>query len=482
MTEYYVKPTTSIVDGSSYTPDDTIIIRGGVRGNLLLKNFDGEGSYIPIINENGTPKVEISGVGEAACLNIKNCKYIDLRGNNDSGIPYGIKVICGNTSQTPGTIWLQGESDHIKLGYLEGTCEGNTSISGIGIFIQDGTLTKACIWDSIEIHHNYIHDTRYAGMYLGQNDPDYYDNPYLSNVTVYNNILEDLGAYGITLKGIHADSGVCSIYNNIVRPSNRGASGGSSTGLVTSITARKFGIGGSRYYGSTYANIYNNWIEKTVGNGIQMGDQNHQIYNNTICGCGSCNEKNYGHGIMTQLGTYGIRIFDNVIIQPKRYGFYNVASTTGGVTLSRNLIGDAGIGEWGESQAGDTIESSGADANVYYDDVANFNFKKWTNDRNYYNDDFSFITEASEGSIVSLNYPLTVQHGATVDIDAAIKNIGELSGLFKMQLWRDGVLKATSPQFILASGETSTDKINPFTAPASGASMAMAIKCIRTEE
>lgn len=88
----------------------------------------------------------------------------------------------------------------------------------------------------------------------------------------------------------------------------------------------------------------------------------------------------------------------------------------------------------------------------------------------------------AKGSIVELTYPVSVIYGATVDINAATKNIGELTGIFKMQLFIDEALKTTSPVFTLAGGETSTDKIDPFTAPATGESMAIGIKCVRIEE
>ena len=95
---------------------------------------------------------------------------------------------------------------------------------------------------------------------------------------------------------------------------------------------------------------------------------------------------------------------------------------------------------------------------------------------------FEYIEGATpaEGRIVNLNYPVSVGHGAVCDVNSAIKNIGELSGLFKMQIFINGVLKATSPMFTLAGGKTSIDKIAPFTAPTAGESMAIIIKCIRS--
>jgi len=237
-----------------------------------------------------------------------------------------------------------------------------------------------------------------------------------------------------------------------------------------------------RTYNSAYSvDVYNNTVFNTAGPGILAGKGSHNIHNNIICNAGTNNAVDWAHGIVTYLGTIGTHVYDNIIIQPTRYGIYNKASATAGVTMSRNLIGDAGLGEWAEVQPGDTIESTGADANWYEADVADFGFKAWSDDGNYGNDDFSFPIPSAKGQIINLDHPVIVEHGAACDINAAIKNIGELSGQFKTQILIDSVLKATSPEFTLAGGATSTDKIKPFTAPLTGESMDIIIKCIRRE-
>ncbi|MCK5466462.1 hypothetical protein KAI56_03135 [Candidatus Parcubacteria bacterium] len=388
--DYYVPTTTSTVDGDTFcgggkcTSGDTIIIRGGARGGLLFQDFDGAGSYITITNENKNPnsRVVINGMSGKGCLSILNCKYIDLRGNNDGDLTYGIKVINDNTSKASGAVRVYGESDHIKLGYLEITCEGNTSITGNGIFVQDGFLSDAWTWDTFEIHHNYIHDTRYAGMYLGQNDPGYYKNPYIARVVVHDNILKNLGTYGMVIKGLNG--GPNSYYNNFV----------DTTGVVSRPDIIKdtwrSGIRIRTYTQDYSVDVYNNTVWNTVGPGILAGKGAHNIHDNIVCNAGTGNQEYFGHGIVTFLNTDGVHIYDNIIIQPTIYGIYNRGSDTGGVTLSRNLIGDAGLGEWGESSSGDTIVSSGADANIYYDNVADFGFNVWSDDNTCSNDDFTF--------------------------------------------------------------------------------------------
>jgi len=387
---YEVSTITSTVDGNTFcggspcTSADTIIIKGGTRGNLRIQNFNGNGSYITIANEDANPDSRVvinnnDGTGYGV-LSIYNCKYIDLNGNNDADLTYGIKVENDNDGPRAGTVWVYGESDHIKLSYMEIDCVGNTSTNSNGIQVQDGSLTTAWTFSNFEIHHNYIHDTRYAGMYLGHNDPDIGNDPYVGTFSIHHNILEDLGAYGITYKGVHGADNY--IYNNTVK----------TTGLVrTDLTGDAWhGIGTQMANSDYVVEVFNNWIEATKGPGIKVGESNGTlVYNNIILGCGTGDEANYGHGIINFMNPTGLEIYDNIIVEPKRYGFYNLNGVTGETTLSRNLIGDAGIGEWGEKTSGDTTESSGVDANIYHADVADFHFPAWSDDGNYSNDVFS---------------------------------------------------------------------------------------------
>lgn len=420
--DYTVTTGTNVVNGNTFcggspcASTDTIIINGGARGNLSFQDFNGNGSYITITNENVNPDERViitsDSSGELwAALELRDCKYVDLRGDNDADLPYGIKVIQ-TPSTTAKTVWARQECDHIKIGYIEMCYEGaSENIVGGGLMVHDGTLTDAWIFDTFEIHHNYIYNCDYAGMYLGHNIPPTEGDPYVANFSVHDNLLEDMGAYGITLKGIHSTSGVCSIYNNTVRPSNRSSGGGSSTGLVFASNGSAWqGIGVQCFYGSTYANIYNNYIEKTKGPGLKIGDQNHQAYDNIICGCGEDTNVDWGHGIVSYYSSDGVNIYDNTIIQPGRYGIYALpGAELDGTTLSRNLIGDAVLGEWGEEDSGKIIESSGIDANIYYADVNDFSFNTWSDGSDYSNDRFRTrsLLPVDSGSGVALGANLT---------------------------------------------------------------------------
>jgi len=406
--EYVVPLTTSTVDGQTFCngmclPSDTIIIKGGARGDLLFQNFDGKGGYITIANEDADPdnKVIITNEGTSGwgVLSFRNCKYIDVRGDNDPDVPYGIKVINDGVPDCSGTIWAYGDSDYIKLGHMEMAFDGNTDDSGIGIQVQDSTRTKADNFEGIEIHHNYIHHSRYSAMYLGHNDPYGEDEPYVNNFSIHDNLMEDLGTYGITFKG--SNSGTTNIYRNIVR----------RTGLVQIYIADprtgqgeyQQGIGTAYLYkAGTTVNIYDNWIEKTKGNGIKIANSGPKepiinVFRNTIVGCGAGNDPGYGYGV--GLSTYvlcTVNVNDNIIINPAQYGLYAGGMTKG--YANRNLIG-GGLGESKGTQgigeaAGIWLEGNGTDANIYHSDVAEFGFARWSDDDDYSNDEFIISTSS----------------------------------------------------------------------------------------
>ncbi|MCK4627380.1 MAG: right-handed parallel beta-helix repeat-containing protein, partial [Sedimentisphaerales bacterium] len=170
---------------------------------------------------------------------------------------------------------------------------------------------------------------------------------------------------------------ICTIYNNTVRV----------TGLITEKDDRfKTGISVHSFDGNAYAKIYNNRIEDTVGAGMKIGRSNHQIYNNEVLGCGKGGDGRWANGILLYYNADSVDVYDNIIIQPTGYGIY-ATSNTSNCTDSRNLTGDAGLGE--RYDVGGMTEGIGNNANIYHADVADFGFKVWSDDGDYSNDDFS---------------------------------------------------------------------------------------------
>lgn len=91
----------------------------------------------------------------------------------------------------------------------------------------------------------------------------------------------------------------------------------------------------------------------------------------------------------------------------------------------------------------------------------------------------ALTAEPGLGSIVNLDYPTSVKHGASFDVNASTKNVGSGSGTFVMELYINGAMASRSAEFTLAAGETSADKIPAASAPAAGESMSILVACIR---
>jgi len=237
----------TMCDGGVCDKTDVIIIDGPARGDLLLENFDGVDDYIVIKNNDSLSQVVLTEDGQHyGILRIEDSGYIDIQGSGyashdwtegcttSTGVCYGIQLTDDAGDADPG-ITMGGNCDNVKIGYIEINLENDTSGGEIGIQIQDSTLTSSTVFSNWEIHHNYIHDVPYSGMYLGHNGEatsceGSHDCPEIADFNVHHNLLEDMGAYGITMKGYDSSNTLSELHHNIIRGSNRAS--GDSTGLL----------------------------------------------------------------------------------------------------------------------------------------------------------------------------------------------------------------------------------------------------------
>ena len=295
----------TMCDGGACDSSDTIIIDGGVRTvNLTLEDFDGDGSYITITNEDGS-RVEIADPSMSAgqaLITIDDCFYIDLRGDGISGHAwtagcetagcYGIlldKVDNGGF----GGIIIKGDSDYIKISYIEYDQSTTQTDGDDENGIQIGTANDTGLKDhsNIEIHHNWFHHTQYSCIYGGKNNAGSLvgDEPYTIDVSLHDNLCTDAGAYGIQLKGIKYNSVNNYIYNNIVK---RTAQNCDTVGFAchsgeVDYERYRFGIGFSTEIGTDAGvQIYGNYLEDISGMGMKLRESPSNVYDNEIAGSG----------------------------------------------------------------------------------------------------------------------------------------------------------------------------------------------------
>lgn len=85
----------------------------------------------------------------------------------------------------------------------------------------------------------------------------------------------------------------------------------------------------------------------------------------------------------------------------------------------------------------------------------------------------------AKGSIVNVNYPTTATNGASISIRAAVKNTGDASGLFKLQIYKGTSRIAQSSLHTVAAGSTGTTHSMSVNLPSTGTAVSYTIKCIR---
>jgi len=107
---YYVDSGQNKVDGNTFcdgkcTSEDKIVIRAGQRDHLYIKDFDGNGEYIVITNEdtvNNIPVTITNTIPNKRGLHVFGCKWIKLLGNGDPEVEYGIVMLDELCSEKPG--------------------------------------------------------------------------------------------------------------------------------------------------------------------------------------------------------------------------------------------------------------------------------------------------------------------------------------------------------------------------------------------
>lgn len=396
---YTISPAITMVDGNIFcggskcTSDDLIIVAGGERKGLTFKNFDGDGSYIRIRNENSNPDKQVritqGHSGGRGYVNFDTCKYVDFDGSADPDLAYGFYILqAGETGYS--TIRIYGKTDHLKIGYTHMEFTGGDDNSGAdGILLYDTELDQNWTYDTMEIHHNRVDKPVYAGFYLGHNSPQAHNRPYIANFSVHDNIVLNSGGYGLTLKGIKGPEH-SQIYNNTF--GHCGLDGKSQSGLLASLK----GFGVQYGYGPYDVDVYNNYTYNTYTMCFRLGELmstgSFDLYDNVFVQCGVGGEGGaYDAGIATSPSTIA-NIYNNVVVKATGYGI-RPGGLAGATSIYRNIVAEA-LDAVGIANENVTL-GTGEDASVHYDDADDVGFVAWSDDGNYENDIFLIETNVT---------------------------------------------------------------------------------------
>jgi len=327
---------------------------------IIIANFAGTESQ-PIIIKNcgGQTVIDTREYG----IIFRNSKHFKFLGNGDPNYKYGFKITARNKNY----FFMDAKdfTTNFEIAYVEiagaspNTGSDTSGFAGIGIKTNplcDGSAERG-VWTMYNpiIHDNYIHHTGGEGIYMGygwyregtincpcpddpsKTCPKTVRSHSIVGARVYNNITENTGLDGIQIKNADED---CEIYNNIIK----------NYGLRNEETQNEGLLLGE----GTTGKAYNNWIENGTGNGIQnhaMGNQD--IFNNVII-----NPKEYGFvcwdgPAVVRVGYYNF--FNNTIINAGLDGFNFFGPGGGPKRVYNNIIAKAGPGRSLLKKANDVI-------------------------------------------------------------------------------------------------------------------------------
>lgn len=303
---------------------DVICLDASVSYEFLrFKNIIGD-SINPVIITNINGQVKIKNTITSYGWKFESSKNFKILGNGDANHQYGFKVTTHNNSYLQmirkttdfeiAHVEIAGDTAAQAQENIDAAANSRSPKNFLGfagimaksqpICREDtgGGSTDAGQFEmeNVSIHDNYIHDVFGEGLYVGygfakgtfvkslttQNACTSKNYPhFISNLSIYNNIVKRVGWDGIQVKNAHLNT---KIYNNIIKDYAFRENGNHDEGLFV-------GDG-------SVATIYGNWIENGTkqSNGIQINATgNTKVYNNVVLGAGYnglyLNNNNYLH-------------------------------------------------------------------------------------------------------------------------------------------------------------------------------------------
>lgn len=264
-------------DNGKYLSGKTFAVYPG--DTLVLKSANNPFSYFSLEDMHGSPSCPIVVINEGGVVNVgamavKHCTYMKITGSG-SADAYGFYMANVATA----AMSVSGRSKNIEIERTSVYNETYMAWVKHEADCQDSLKYPNWYIDSISYHDNKGFRIAQDGLYFGSTSPNGQRNitcngvviapiPLrLSNIKIYNNIIDSCGRTAIQLSG--ADMGNNSIYNNTVKRAGYELNQTQGQGIASG--------------GMTKVAIYDNYIRQTFQNGIFiLGAGLNSVYDNDI--------------------------------------------------------------------------------------------------------------------------------------------------------------------------------------------------------
>ena len=165
---FHIGVSTKIIDGlfapyDQIKPGDTLILEKGVKEYMIFRNLSGdENLVITIINGQGQVIIDTE---HYFGISVRNCRYIRLTGSGDEAHEYGISIqrVLNGGGLGIGSGSSDVEVDHIAVMHCAGVGINAKTDPDCSFTTTRDKFTQF----NTHIHHNYISDVDFEGMYIG---------------------------------------------------------------------------------------------------------------------------------------------------------------------------------------------------------------------------------------------------------------------------------------------------------------------------
>lgn len=148
-------------------PGDTVAIQGGEYTYLRFRNFVGSPTQ-PIVLTNYRGQVHVySTVAQLSNVTVASSRYIVLNGQGDPRVDFGFRI--GAPAVGVSALAVGGKSSDVDMHHIEVDTAGFAGIMAK----TDPAANDSSTWRgnfvmyNVSIHHNYVHNTRGEGLYIG---------------------------------------------------------------------------------------------------------------------------------------------------------------------------------------------------------------------------------------------------------------------------------------------------------------------------
>lgn len=348
--------TSLILDGEvlGVKPGQTVCLSAGFYMQIRFLRMNGEpGNPVTIKNCGGLVEIgDAITFGRWYAVDIGLSSYMRLTGSGAPGIRYGIKLGKSGDSSLKIGLSTDTEIDHLDI--------GNANFAGIlaKTDYRGSVPPDAPEMNNVNIHDNYIHDTRGEGMYIGETTTPGQDFRHLE---IWNNVVTRTGLDLLQVANAVED---VQVHHNVLYKS----------GLRNILFQNK----GLQIGDNSVGQYYNNFIIGSPSNSmIVLGSGKIDIHNNYMQGAGDPGLFIDNRSV-TLPGT-PINVRNNYLMEVRStVPFINVFNEKNPVNITDNFVeGSNVIVGYGPGVGANVTESNttvGPITRVEFTDVATDNF------------------------------------------------------------------------------------------------------------